>query len=158
MAANLTSPINRRGTETQRFWRKVKILDDGCWLWIGSRYTDGYGLFYLTGPGSKPKRVLSHVYAFTHCIGPIPAGLELDHLCRNRACVNPLHLEPVTNKVNVLRGSGPTALNARKSHCLNGHPLSGDNLYRTPKGFRACRACRRLFHLLHPRLDHRRKQ
>lgn len=74
-------------------------------------------------------------------VGPIPEGMDLDHTCRNRGCVNPEHLEPVTTQVNTLRGIGPTAENARKTHCKHGHPLEGDNLYVDPEGKRKCRAC-----------------
>lgn len=76
--------------------------------------------------------------------GPIPAGLHLDHLCRNTMCVNPDHLEPVTQRVNTLRGIGVAAVHAKKTHCINGHPFSGDNLvYRSNGRWRDCRECRR---------------
>jgi hypothetical protein len=75
-------------------------------------------------------------------VGPIPEGKQLDHLCRNRACINPEHLEPVTAKENILRGESFSAKNARKTHCIHGHELSGDNL-RILKHGRVCLECRR---------------
>jgi hypothetical protein len=78
-------------------------------------------------------------------VGPIPDGLFLDHTCRNRNCVNPQHLDPVTNKENILRGEGSPAKNARKTHCKNGHPLKGENLVRGSKGERVCRTCKNAY-------------
>ena len=87
-----------------RFWDKIRILDNGCWLWTGSISTAGYGRF---GVGSRTdnsaRMVGAHRWAYEHLVGPIPPGLESDHLCRNRACVNPAHIEPVTRSVNFLR-------------------------------------------------------
>ena len=85
---------------------------------------------------------MSHRLAYELEIGPIPAGLEIDHLCRVRNCVNPAHLEPVTHAENIRRGTGPLAENARKTECVHGHPLEGANLYVRPgDGHRQCRAC-----------------
>ena len=111
-------------------WTKVP-----CWQWPGSLCPNGYPIL-STRKGTR--RVQRIIYAAIH--GPIPPGLVIDHLCRNRGCFNPRHLEAVTNKVNVLRGNGHTAINARKTHCNNGHPLVGDNLERIPYG-RSCRTC-----------------
>lgn len=131
--------IIRSGPEASRFWRRVQILDNGCWLWLGNLNDQGYGRFYFQSRDTR-----AHVWAFTHCVGPIPPGLQPDHTCRNRACVNPLHLELVTVRVNVLRGIGPTAINARKTHCIHGHPFSGANLILEPNGDRRCLICRRI--------------
>lgn len=109
--------------------------DTHCWIWLRSRTLAGYGQ-WTAG-------VLAHRVMYEALVGPIPDGLTLDHLCRNRACCNPGHLEPVTMAENLLRGVGPTATNARKTKCVKGHPLSGDNLYRDPRGRRQCRSCRR---------------
>lgn len=105
----------------ERFWPKVSIARNGCWLWTGGVVGFGYGQFRTGGRGSA--RVLAHRWAYTHLVGPVPDGLSLDHLCRTPTCVNPDHLEPVTHRENVLRSAGITALNARKTHCHAGHPL-----------------------------------
>ncbi len=120
----------------QRFWPKVE-KSAGCWEWRGGRAKTGYGQFWRKG-----KTELAHRIAYELSVGPIPAGLQLDHLCRNHGCVNPSHLEAVLPKVNYLRGVSPLANNARKTHCANGHVLTGENLYLRPTG-RGCRVCRR---------------
>lgn len=113
-----------------RFWMKVGRSGD-CWEWSGAD-TTGYGHFRL--PGRRD--VLAHRYAYEYLIGPIPGGLQLDHLCRNRRCVNPEHLEPVTQAENIRR--------AAKTHCVHGHELAGDNLYIDERrSSRECRTCRR---------------
>jgi hypothetical protein len=85
----------------------------------------------------------AHRAAYTLLVAPIPDGLTIDHLCRNTSCVNPAHLEPVTQRENGLRGTSPAAVNARKVECVNGHPLSGDNLHIGTDGSRRCRICNR---------------
>lgn len=117
---------------------------DECWEWPGPKDVRGRGLVYHDG-----KRRKAHRVAYEMLVGPIPEGLEPDHLCRNLACFNPRHLEPVTHAVNSLRGEGLPAKNARKTHCDHGHPLSGSNLRvyrRTWKSgkttdVRVCRQC-----------------
>lgn len=116
-------------SETWQRFRESYAIDaeTGCWVWMRARlvgYCGGYGQFYIR---SRPH--LAHRWAYEKLVGPIPEGLELDHLCRNRACVNPCHLEPVTHRENVLRGEAPAAIHARKTHCKNGHELTGDNIY-----------------------------
>lgn len=128
----------RKYTDAERvaaFWAKVKKTDT-CWNWMGARRPVGYGTFM--GPGRK--HVAAHRFAYQLEVGAIPDGLFLDHLCRNPRCVNPDHLEPVTNAENILRGNGMSARNARKTHCKRGHPLSGGNLVLTGYG-RQCRTC-----------------
>ena len=122
----------------QRFWAKVNKTDT-CWLWTACT-TNGYGRI---GSGEGPgKMLLAHRAAYEMIVGPIPEGLDLDHLCRVTLCVNPNHLEPVTHRENVLRGESPVAKRARQTECLRGHPLSGANLYTYPNGNRRCKICR----------------
>lgn len=108
-----------------RFWKKVKKTDS-CWEWLVSKTKGGYGQFNLDGKGDMR---YAHRLSYEFLVGPIPKGMQLDHLCRNRGCVNPEHLEIVDNKTNSLRGISEPAKNARKTHCIAGHPLSGKNLY-----------------------------
>ena len=108
------------------------VQENGCWDWVGG-VTTGYGRW---------KDTVAHRLVYELTRAPIPAGLTLDHLCRNRRCVNPDLLEPVTMRVNNLRGNGYSGRNARKTHCPQGHPLSGTNLYLNPRNQRRCRICR----------------
>ena len=125
----------------ERFIDKIEVMPSGCIEWIAGNNGVGYGLFYF----GRGVRGYAHRWAYEHYVGPIPDGLHLDHLCRNTKCVNPDHLEPVTCQVNLLRGEGPSAKHAKKTHCPQGHPYSGDNLYTHPtKGIRYCRACGRI--------------
>ena len=122
-----------------RFLERVEQVGD-CWVWTGGLNGVGYGQFYVGGPGTG--KAYAHRWSYEFHIGPIPDGLHLDHLCRNRACVNPWHLEPVSVRENLLRGEGPSALHAVKTHCPAGHPYSGENL-RVTNGARHCRECAR---------------
>lgn len=118
--------------------RTVVDEDSGCWVWMGSRVHDGYG--WMTHQG-KLRRC--HRLGYELLVEPIPEGLTLDHLCRNRACWNPAHLEPVTSWENTLRGTNVVALNPHKTHCPYGHPYNDENTYVPPQGGeRQCRACR----------------
>lgn len=132
-----SKPLLVKPVLTERFWTKVKI-SAGCWEWQAARISSGYGEFWLDG-----KMHLSHRLVYEALIGPIAPGMEIDHLCRNHACSNPAHLEVVTPRQNSLRGTGPSAENAQKTHCPNGHEYAGPNLYVTSKGHRQCRACHR---------------
>lgn len=130
------NPEHHPPSVEERFWAKVNKTDT-CWLWTASLDTRGYGQFGIR----HGKLVRAHRYAYESLAGPHDAGLELDHLCRVRRCVNPDHLEPVTHRTNVLRGVAPVAKRARQTHCRRGHPLTGSNLYIKPNGTRQCRRC-----------------
>lgn len=110
----------------------------GCTLFMGSQQKEGYGRVCFNG-----KVHLAHRVSYEMHVGPIPDGLVLDHLCRVPGCVNPRHLEPVTNRENVFRGVGPTPKNAAKTHCPRGHEYNDANTFRRQNGHRACRACAR---------------
>ena len=112
-----------------------EISENGCWIWIGKISGRGYGSF----PIGKINYAAHRIF-YEQAKGEVPDGMVLDHLCRNIRCVNPNHLEPVTMKENTLRGIGPTALNAVKTHCPKGHPYNGGNL-RFRRGRRHCNAC-----------------
>ena len=123
-----------------RFWSKVNFTDS-CWLWTGVPNEGGYGQFYV----SPKYHVRAHRWAYEFCVGPITEGLVLDHLCDTPSCVFPDHLEPVTQRVNTLRGRRNfAARNARVTHCPAGHPYDFENTYIHPAdGGRICRACKR---------------
>jgi len=135
MAANKRGGGLRRPAE-ERFKALYEVQPNGCWVWIGCLNSKGYGCFNF---GGKGKSVLAHRWAYEQQIGAIPEGLTIDHLCRERRCVNGAHLEAVTGRVNTLRGG-----NAAKTICVRGHPLSGDNLKIRNDGRRVCLACRDL--------------
>jgi hypothetical protein len=119
-------------TLPDRFWEKVDASGD-CWEWTAGRNGHGYGAAYWEG-----RQVMAHRLSWTVLVGDIPEGMTLDHLCRNRVCVNPAHLEIVTLGVNSLRGFSPPALLARATHCAKGHPFSD---HRNSRGWRECRVC-----------------
>jgi len=124
----------------REWWRYVAFSKTGCWIWKASKNPLGYGQLF----DPTTRRLMSayrRVYEF--CIGPIPEGLEYDHLCRNPSCVNPDHLEPVTHAENMARAPW-TAIQFRraKTHCPHGHVYEGENVYVNPKGSRECRICR----------------
>ena len=132
-----------------RFWAKVRIGNvpshrpelGPCWEWTGGTDRKGYGRFPLTHCG----HVYAHRIAYENLLGPIPSVLTIDHLCRNHGCVKVDHLEPVTNRENILRGEGVAAINARKTHCYNGHSFDEVNTYLRPNGDRVCNTCRRAY-------------
>lgn len=139
-------------TVTERFSRRV-IITPGCWLWTGTTSNSGYATISVGG-----RLLYAHRVSYEQHVGPIPEGLELDHLCHtrdvecpggidcpHRSCVNPAHLEPVTPRTNTLRGTSPAAQQARRTHCVNGHEFTPENTYRPPSrpNVRQCRACSR---------------
>lgn len=123
-----------------RFWSKVNERPDGCWEWTGSRNLRGYGQISVDG-----RTCAAHRIAYELIVGPIPDELTIDHLCSNKWCVNPDHLEPVTGAENTRRAweNRADAPRARQTHCYKGHPYSGDNVYTDKRGRRFCRACKR---------------
>lgn len=143
-AKDTTSRVNRASVE-ERFFAKVEFTDTPCtarpelgpcWLWTAAINSCGYGSFW---DGDRIGQAHRWVYEF--CVGEIPDGLTIDHLCRVRNCVNPWHMEPVTNKENILRGEAPSASHALKTHCPKGHAYDSNNTYVARNGSRHCRRC-----------------
>lgn len=120
-----------------RFWDYVDKTES-CWLWTGYVKTAGYGQFNVC----HGRTALAHRYSYELLVGPIPAGLTIDHLCKVRRCVNPDHMEPVTAGENALRGDGPAALAARRDTCGKGHPYTPQTT-RIEDDHRRCLTCRR---------------
>lgn len=124
----------------QRFWDKVvPESETGCWLWVGYTMPGGYGQCRYEG-----KAALVHRITYDTLVGSIGPEKQIDHLCRQRSCVRPDHLEMVTHRENLLRGVGWSGENSRKSHCPRGHELAGNNLARSVwinYGHRKCRTC-----------------
>ena len=117
--------------------RYVNITDT-CWLWTGATSAAGYGTYQVDG-----KHVSAHRYFYELSFGPIPKGFQIDHLCRTRNCVAVKHMEVVTQRENILRGEGPSAQQARQTHCKRGHEFTEENTYHQPSrpNSRRCRAC-----------------
>jgi hypothetical protein len=113
----------------------------GCWLWFGAYVKTWYGEVYGSFCSNRVSR-LAHRVSYEHHVGPIPDGLDLDHLCRMPRCVNPAHLEPVTRRENILRGKGCSVGNAEKTHCPKGHPYEEGNIYIHKRGKALNRECR----------------
>jgi hypothetical protein len=136
---SMTSGVYERQSPGDRLKDNVQVTSQGCWEWTAYRDKDGYGTMFLNG---KPRR--AHIASYLIFVGPIPDGAVLDHLCSNPSCVCPGHLQPVTVRENLARSRNHVAVKMKQTHCLRGHPLSGENLYMTPDGRRQCRACRNM--------------
>jgi hypothetical protein len=126
-----------RADAAERILERVVVEDNGCWIWQGDKLR-GYGIIHIEGRIAYCHRVM-----YEELVGPIPDGLVLDHLCRVLACCRPAHCEPVTQRENTLRGVGPTAVNAHKTHCARGHEFTPENTQINRAGARRCRQCRR---------------
>jgi hypothetical protein len=123
--------------------RAIINPDTGCWEWSGSTFKHSNGGKY--GKIKRDRRTVgTHVAAYEVFVGPVPDGLVVDHLCENTLCLNPAHLQPKTHRANILRGTSPAALNARKTHCKHGHEFDLINTrFRPNDRGRECRACDR---------------
>lgn len=131
---NRSGPIARPAVD--RFADKVALTDSGCLEWIGGKTIGGYGVFSVEPSRKNAKRDMAYRWSYEHHGGVIPDGYDIDHLCRNRACVNPDHLEAVTRQENILRAA------AQITKCPQGHAYDDANTLVNDKGHRSCRACR----------------
>lgn len=122
-----------------RFFHSASVTAE-CWEWTGYIKPNGYGQFHP----AHGQTAYAHRWSFQSFVGEIPHGLQIDHLCRNRKCVNPDHLEPVTNVENMRRApvNGGGLFHAAKTHCIRGHEFAPDNTY-SHNGKRHCRACKK---------------
>lgn len=118
-----------------RFWAKVVEGANGCWVWT-SAIVNGYGQFW-----DSERHIKAHRWAYEEMVAEVPATISLDHLCRNKCCVNPDHLEPVPSAVNIGRGNPRWKQSKARTHCKRGHAYTQANTYDTPQTGRRCRAC-----------------
>lgn len=133
----------------ERLLSRVEVvpgpLSSACWVWRGGGKRNGYGVIGLGSRSDGSKRTeLVHRVAYEAWVGELVEGLTIDHLCRNRRCVCPEHLEQVSNRENILRGVGWAAVNARVERCPDGHEYTPENTYTSRRGMRSCRACHRV--------------
>ena len=132
--------VRKGAANTERILFYARPDPQGCWRWTGFVTPDGYG----TIRDSSGLTRKAHRVAYEAWVGPIPDGLQLDHLCRVRDCCNPAHLEPVTSQENSLRGETAAARHASATHCPQGHEYTPENTYSSKRGERDCRDCRRV--------------
>ncbi len=134
------------------------LAPNDCWNWTGYIRKNGYGQLRVRGDKLP---WLAHRYVYSQLVGPLVEGHDLDHLCRNKACVNPKHLEQVTHRENCLRGDSFAAVQARKTHCMRGHEFTPENTWRQPskqgKG-RACKICQKEHNTLYTAIRRSRRQ
>jgi hypothetical protein len=138
------NPKNGRIEKTHpavRFFMNVEVVESGCWEWRGRIEKNGYARFY-----DGEKRIPVHRWMYREVVGElgVPPDMTIDHICGNRKCVNPQHLEQVSMRENLMRGNTPARKNAEKTHCKRGHPFFGENLkIKRTTGERICRECER---------------
>lgn len=126
-----------------RIQSRIRRVESGCWEWTGRLDRGGYGVIGLYKDGGQLIRG-AHRVSYELYVNEIPEGKQIDHLCRVRSCINPEHLEPVTSKENTMRSSiAPATINSRKTHCVNGHEFTEENVYTCKEGHRRCKSCRR---------------
>lgn len=147
--------LSKVSAPIKRWLKLVEIRPNVCWLWLGSASRDGYGQFTLSAiRGKKRLRIAPYRFIWEYINGPMGKGLEPDHTCNNRRCVNPAHIEPVTHAENQRRSyqrgrKRPVKdyfhpCQVRPTHCPYGHEYTPENTYTAPKGGRSCRACNRV--------------
>lgn len=120
----------------ERLHKKIEVSSGGCWEWKACLTKAGYGQIRIDG-----KTLYTHRVTYQHYKGILVPRLELDHLCRNRKCCNPEHLEQVTRKINQHRGFSPAGIQARQTHCKRGHPFIPENMINRSNGRRICKIC-----------------
>lgn len=126
------------------FDARYTVRDNGCWEWTGSDNGNGYGRMIMGSRKLGTRREMyAHAIAYELLVGRVPDGMVIDHLCRNRLCVNPAHLEVVTNEENIRRGEWAPLTLAQRDKCSHGHPFSAENTAYSSDGARVCRTCYR---------------
>lgn len=149
MSRNMATKLDVRVIKNGGGWLAMRLWtsatwENNCLVWKNTLTDGGYGRLDMPRSlGMEKKYFLAHRLAYNLTRGNLPEDLTLDHLCRNRACINPAHLEPVTHKENTLRGKGFSAQFAKRDACVNGHPFTEENIYKW-RGARICKACRRI--------------
>lgn len=129
--------------DEQRFWNKVALPNEqGCMEWTAGLKSNGYGQFGV-GRRATARKLYPHRVSYELLVGPIPKELEVDHLCKNRRCVQPDHLELVTHAENLRRSRSISTVNAEKTHCPQGHEYNEENTHIRKNGNRQCRVCGR---------------